>query len=88
MSIATLRFNLPEDKTEFDLAIKGPKLRNVLDEWYNQTRAIVKYGTDSRVREHMSEESTLTIEQICEVTEILRHMMVQIERDYNTLDDL
>lgn len=43
--IATLKFNLPEEKEEFDLALKGMDYSIALHEFDQQTlRSVIKYG--------------------------------------------
>lgn len=43
---AILEFNLPDDQTEFDLAISGNKFWNVLYELDQELRAKTKYASD------------------------------------------
>ena len=44
MPIATLKFNLPEEKSEYDLAIKGGDYYSALWEIDQRCRSITKYG--------------------------------------------
>lgn len=43
---AILEFNLPDDQTEFDLAISGNKFWNVLYELDQELRTKTKYASD------------------------------------------
>ena len=43
---ARLDFNLPEEQTEFNLAVKSPKLHSVLWELDKYLRAKVKYAQE------------------------------------------
>lgn len=61
---ASLSFNLPEDRYEFDVAIQGEQWRNVVNELDEDLRTRIKYGenkntlcstTMSFVRERISE---------------------------------
>ena len=46
---ARLDFNLPEEQTEFNLAVKSPKLHSVLLELDSYLRAKVKYALDTDI---------------------------------------
>jgi coproporphyrinogen III oxidase len=63
---ATLEFNLPEDNTEFELAVNGAKMHSVLwemDQWLRQQYKYMpdseysedKYNTFEKCREHLRE---------------------------------
>jgi hypothetical protein len=61
---ATLSFNLPEDRYEFDAAIQGEQWRNTLSELDQELRNCIKYeenknnlcpNTVSFLRERISE---------------------------------
>lgn len=41
---ATIEFNLPEDQAEFDFAIQGADMYNVLWEMKSELRSMLKYG--------------------------------------------
>ena len=46
MPIATLRFNLPEEQSEFDTAINAAKAKSMLWDFSNQLRSWQKYHHD------------------------------------------
>jgi len=48
MAKLTLEFNLPEERSEADLALSAGKLNSIIYDWEQQLRAIVKYG-DSKL---------------------------------------
>ena len=59
--IATLRFSLPDEREEFECALKGIEYKIQLDEIYNFCRNRLKHG------EHTESENEL-LEQIRELT--------------------
>jgi hypothetical protein len=46
MPIATIKFNLPEEQHEFDIAINASKTRSMLWDFSNQLRSWRKYHHD------------------------------------------
>ena len=46
MPLATIQFNLPEDRDDFHTAIKGAKYRAALCDLDEELRKIVKYGSE------------------------------------------
>lgn len=44
---ATLVFNLPEEKYEYDAAVKGAEYESIIDSALQEIRKILKYGTPS-----------------------------------------
>lgn len=46
MPIVTLRFNLPEEQSEFDTAINAAKAKSMLWDFSNQLRSWNKYHND------------------------------------------
>lgn len=44
MPIATLSFNLPEEKTDYDMANSAGKMYSILWEIDQDIRAVLKYG--------------------------------------------
>lgn len=46
---ARLDFNLPEEQTEFNLAVKAPSLHSILLELDSYLRAKVKYALDTDI---------------------------------------
>ena len=47
MPIATLRFRLPDEQSEFDAARQGSEARAVLGEIDQRCRSLLKYGEPS-----------------------------------------
>ena len=54
---AILEFNLPEDNSEFQTALRGAKYKAMLWDFDQKLRAIVKYGEDKppEVRQAVAE---------------------------------
>jgi len=48
---ATLKFNLPEDQSEFELAVNGSKMHSVLWDMDQWLRAQYKYMSDEEYSE-------------------------------------
>ena len=46
MPLATIQFNLPEERDEFRIAIKGGKYHRSLCELEQELRQVVKYGSE------------------------------------------
>lgn len=46
MPIVTIKFNLPEEQTEFDTAINAANVKGVLWDFANQLRSWRKYHND------------------------------------------
>ena len=44
--IAKLAFNLPEEQSEFEDMLDGPKLKGAVQEFDNHLRSILKWSTD------------------------------------------
>lgn len=43
-----LKFNLPEEQEEFDMAISAPKLACVISEMFNELRKVWKYSDNKK----------------------------------------
>lgn len=85
MSKAHLSFNLPEDSVDFDLAVKGPKLRLAVDEFYNELRNVIKYDNVSIVEQEFdSEDDKVSAEHIIQVAIAMRKILIKLEDTYNS----
>ncbi len=66
---AILEFNLPDDQTEFDLAISGNKFWNVLYELDQELRTKTKYASDDLPQDKYDAYQ--------EVRDLLRELMTE-----------
>jgi len=66
MSQLILKFNLPEEETEANFALKGGEYFLVLHEFYQKLRDITKYGNNPFSGKTASEQEILLAEQIRE----------------------
>jgi hypothetical protein len=66
MSQLILKFNLPEEETEANFALKGGEYFLVLHEFYQKLRDITKYGNNPFNGKTASEQEILLAEQIRE----------------------
>jgi len=66
MSQIILKFNLPEEETEANFALKGGEYFLVLHEFYQKLRDITKYGNNPFNGKTASEQEILLAEQIRE----------------------
>jgi len=73
---ATLTFNLPEEREEFRLALNGHKSEIIIDEIFSELRKNLKYG-----RTPQFQGLQVTDEQLYEVLENVREMIVSIRND-------
>jgi hypothetical protein len=66
MSQLILKFNLPEEETEANFALKGGEYFLVLHKFYQKLRDITKYGQNPFNGKTASEQEILLAEQIRE----------------------
>jgi|694.fasta_scaffold04856_2 hypothetical protein len=66
MSQLILKFNMPEDETEANFALKGGEYFLVLHDLYQKLRDITKYGNNPFNGKTASEQEILLAEQIRE----------------------
>jgi len=66
MSQLILKFNLPEEETEANFALKGGEYFLVLHKFYQKLRNITKYGNNPFNGKTASEQEILLAEQIRE----------------------
>jgi hypothetical protein len=66
MSQLILKFNLPEEETEANFALKGGEYFLVLHDLYQKLRDITKYGNNPFNGKTASEQEILLAEQIRE----------------------
>ena len=66
MSQLILKFNLPEEETEANFALKGGEYFLVLHKFYQKLRDITKYGNNPFNGRTASEQEVLLAEQIRE----------------------
>jgi sulfatase maturation enzyme AslB (radical SAM superfamily) len=66
MSKLILKFNLPEEETEANFALKGGEYFLVLHDFYQKLRHITKYGNNPFNGKMASEQEILLAEQIRE----------------------
>jgi hypothetical protein len=66
MSQLILKFNLPEEETEANFALKGGEYFLVLHKFYQKLRDITKYGNNPFNGKTASEQEVLLAEQIRE----------------------
>jgi hypothetical protein len=66
MSQLILKFNMPEDETEANFALKGGEYFLVLHDLYQKLRDITKYGNNPFIGRTASEQEMLLAEQIRE----------------------
>jgi hypothetical protein len=66
MSQLILKFNLPEEETEANFALKGGEYFLVLHKFYQKLRDITKYGNNPFNGKTASEQEILLAEQIRE----------------------
>jgi hypothetical protein len=66
MSQLILKFNLPEEETEANFALKGGEYFLILHELYDKLRNITKYGNNPFNSKTASEQEILLAEQIRE----------------------
>jgi hypothetical protein len=66
MSQLILKFNLPEEETEANFALKGGEYFLVLHDLYEKLRNITKYGNNPFNGKTASEQEILLAEQIRE----------------------
>jgi hypothetical protein len=66
MSQLILKFNLPEDETEANFALKGGEYFLVLHDLCQKLRDITKYGNNPFIGRTASEQEILLAEQIRE----------------------
>ena len=66
MSQLILKFNLPEEETEANFALKGGEYFLVLHDLYKKLRDITKYGNNPFNGQTASEQEIILAEQIRE----------------------
>lgn len=66
MSQLILKFNLPEEETEANFALKGGEYFLILHDLYQKLRDITKYGNNPFNGKTASEQEILLAEQIRE----------------------
>jgi hypothetical protein len=66
MSQLILKFNMPEDETEANFALKGGEYFLVLHDLYQKLRHITKYGNNPFNGKMASEQEMILAEQIRE----------------------
>ena len=66
MSQLILKFNLPEEETEANFALKGGEYFLILHDLYEKLRHITKYGNNPFIGRTASEQEILLAEQIRE----------------------
>ena len=74
---AILEFNLPEEREEFNLALNGHKAQIIIDEIFSELRKNLKYGRTTQFQ-----GLQVTDEQLYEVLENVRELIVSIQADY------
>ena len=67
MTVGILKFNLPEEAVEFEIACKGPKLLAAIHSFFqNDLRPVIKYGLDDVERAYAERWRDALVERLKE----------------------
>lgn len=80
-----MKFNLPEDKSELEIAQKAWNFLSTLIEADDALRSVTKYDDVSKLRDHMDEEENgkLTDDQIITACYGFREMLRKLRDENN-----